>query len=349
MYLLRRLSNSMCLITLGLTFASAEETGDWRLEFLKDQGFSTETEALEKLQKDHVHPLAGFEQALGQLGSEQFKEREEAQKKIVLMGKPALPAIRAKLDSDDPEVRFRLKQIARTLEADGRWATDDLVKQAVASLLRERQQKEVTVGQMDLFAEFFSKAAPSVQNGYRRFRYVADEGVDGFVADGVAYLKNGGEERDQRLVLDAKSITGKDEFPDAFHVEVKLGAQPGGEGISHIGVSVGHVRALFHPGYRTGAFRFERVDEKVNIKPNTNMGFDPPTNKMLRMSIDVQRQANGDVALDVTVTDGKNRFNTREVIQAAVIGKLDSISLDRSGNGGGDAMFDDLIVDIQNR
>lgn len=349
MYLLRMLGNTMCLITLGLTFASAEETGDWRLEFLKDQGFSTETEALEKLQKDHAHPLEGFDQALGQLGSEKFKEREEAQKKIELMGKPALPAIRAKLGSDDPEVRFRLKKIAQVLEADGRWAKDDLLKQAVASLLRERQQKDVVDPRLELLVEFFSKAAPSLKNGYRQLGYVADQGTDGFVADGVAHLKNVGDESDQRLLLNAKTTTGKDEFPDAFHIEVKLGAQPGGEGISHIGVSVGNVRALFHPGYSTGAFRFERVDGKVFIKPNTNMGFDPPTNKMLRMSIDVQRQANGDVALDVTVHDGDNRFNTREVIQAAVIGKLDSISLDRSGHGGGDALFDDLIVDMQNR
>jgi hypothetical protein len=78
------------------------------------------------------------------------------------------------------------------------------------------------------------------------------------------------------------------------------------------------------------------------------MGFDPPSNRLILMSIDVKRQANGDVALDVTLKDGKNRFNSREVIQSAVIGKLDSISLDRSGHGGGDALFDDLIVDMLN-
>ncbi len=346
MYLIRMLGSISCVISLNLMFVHAEELGDWRLELLKEQGLSTETEALEKLQKEQAHSLEGFEQAITQLGSEKFKEREDAQKKIELMGKNALPAIRDKQNSDDPEVRFRLKQIAQVFEAEGRWKKDDLLKQAIASLLLERQQKEVVDAPQELFVELFNKAAPSLKNEYRRFRY---EGKDGSVVDGVAHLKNAGVESDQRLILDSKKMTGEAEFPDTFRIEVKLGAQPGGEGISHIGLSIGNVRSLFHPGYRTGAFRLERIDNKIQIKQNTDMGFDPPTNKLLLMSIDVKRQPNGDVALDVTVNDGKKRFNTHQLIKAADIGKLDKISLDRSGNSGGDALFDDLIVDIKNR
>ncbi len=346
MYLSRMLGSFMCFVSLGLTCAFAEESGDWRLELLKEQGFSTETEALEKLQEEQSHSLVGLEQAISQLGSEKFIEREAAQKKIELMGKNVLPAIRDKQNSDDPEVRFRLKQIVQVFEAEGRWKKDDLLKQAIASLLLERRQKEVVDAPQDLFVEFFNKAAPSLNNEYRRLRY---EGKDGSVVDGVAHLKNADAEGDQRLILDSKKMMGKDEFPDTFRIEVKLGAQPGGEGIFHIGVAVGNVRSLFHAGYRTGAFRLERVDNKIQIKQNTDMGFDPPTNKLLLMSIDVNRQPNGNVALDVTVNDGKKRFNTQQIIKAADIGKLDKICLDRSGNNGGDALFDDLIVDMKNR
>lgn len=347
MRLLSALGKFIGFASLGLGFLWADEASDWRLELLKEHGLSAETAALEKFQKEQAYTLEGFDQAIAQLASEHFKDRESAQKKIVLMGRPALPAVREKLNTDDPEVRFRLKEIVQVLEANGRWAKEDLMKQAVASLLRERQSKEAAGG-VDLFVEFFNKAEPMVKNNYSRFRYVADKGGDAVVVDGVARLKNAGEERDQRLILDAKALTGKEEFPDVFHIETKLGAQPGGEGICHIGISVGNVRALFHPGYPNGAFRFERVDNKTEIKRNTNMGFNPATNKLLLMGIDVKRQDNGDVALDVTVSDGKNRFKTREVIQAAVIGKLGSISLDRSGHGGGDAMFDDFILDMQN-
>jgi hypothetical protein len=346
MYLFRTLGSFMCYISLGLTFVFADELGDWRLELLKEQGLPTETEALERLQKEQAHSLEGFEQAITQLGSEKFKEREEAQKKIELMGKNALPAIRDMEKSDDPEVRFRLKQIVQIFEAEGRWKKDDLVKQAIAGLLLERQQKEVVDAPQDLFVEFFNKAAPSLKNEYRRLRFL---GKDGLVVDGVAHLKNAGVESDQRLILDSKMVTGKAEFPDTFRIEVKLGAQPGGEGIFHIGVAVGNVRSLFHAGYRSGAFRLERVDNHIQIKQNTDMGFDPPSNKLLLMCIDVKRQPNGNVALNVTVNDGKKRFNTHQVIKAADIGKLDTISLDRSGHGGGDALFDDLIVDMKNR
>ena len=40
------------------------------------------------------------------------------------------------------------------------------------------------------------------------------------------------------------------------------------------------------------------------------------------------------------------KFKTRIEVSAAMIGKIDSIGLDRSSRIGGDALFDNLVVEI---
>jgi len=337
----------VALMLAAIVIAAEEDVADWRPELLEDEGISLSTDALQELQKGFEISSDRLEKALVQLGADEFVTREQAQRDILLMGREVLPSLRRLPSSDDPEVRMRLAAIEQTLSANGRWAKADLLRHAVTSLLRERLSKDAGEPANLVFAEFFRHAAPSLADGYRRFRFEADKGMIGLVSEGVLRMKgNHAGDGDQRLLLDAKELTGKDELPDDFRIEVKLGGEAGGEGAYHVGVSVGHVRALYHPGYETGGFRFERVDDHTWLTPNTAMGFTPSTKDLQRMSIDVKRLADGRVEMRVAVTNRDKTFRERKILEKNVIGKLDRIGLDRSGRTGGDGLFDDFVADL---
>ena len=343
-----RWSKAPAIVLLAAALASADDVGDWRLELLAEEGLSQETANLLELREKFEMSPDRLEKAVGMLGAEAFAEREQAGRDLLLMGKPVLAALRRLPKSDDPEVRVRLLEIERVLQADGRWAREDLLRNAVASLVRERSGKGKGPTEL-LFAEFFNTPCPALDGLYRKFRFQADDDMAGLVSDGVLRMKGDhGGDGDQRLLLHASELPGKDSFPETFRIEVKLCGEAGGGGAFHVGVSVGNVRALFHPNFPGGGFRFEQVDTNRQMTPNADMGFDPPAGKPLLMSMDVKRLPKGKVGLTATIArpDGGEPFVGQAVVEADVIGELDHIGLDRSGRTGGDALFDDLVVDL---
>lgn len=56
-----------------------------------------------------VYPNPTAEKLIPQLGSIRFLHREAASNRLVKMGRPALPALRKGLKSEDPEIRHRCK------------------------------------------------------------------------------------------------------------------------------------------------------------------------------------------------------------------------------------------------
>ena len=328
----------------------AAEYQDWRLQLLEQEGLDADAAGLQALEK----VIAPSEQRLKKLvlllADEDFATRERSQNEILRMGDAARPWLDRLPESVDPEVRLRVGIILGQLGSRRRWSEAELLQYAVANLRREKDGGKKIAGEPLVFAELFRDKADFLDGKYRGFRFEASPGLTGKVDDGkLRFSGRGPIEGDQRLILPAKEITGKEVFPDRFRIEVMLGGNAGGQGSYHIGVSVGKVCALFHPGYAQGAFRFADADTRKSLMENTNMGFTPATDSLSIMALDVKRLPGGDVELQVTVipgdkADGK-KYTVRKNFTAAEIGKIDSISLDRSGRTGGDALFDNLVVE----
>lgn len=341
-----RLAGFVAVLLSGNEVVSGEDAMDWRLQLLAEEGVPDETSGLLKMQAGFVVSAERLENAVGRLGADQFATREQAECEIRRMGRDVLPFLRRLQPLENPEVRARLAGVETDLATNGRWGKGDLLRQAVTSLLIERTGGKRSPRE-NPFVELFRTELPSVTEGYRDFRHVADEGMNAIVSKGILRMtgKPGGE-GGQSLLLDAKAATGKAVFPDVFRIEVSLGGSAGGEGAYHVGVSVGNVRALYHPGYQSGEFRFERVDNHEHVTENTAMGFEPTTGVLQRMILDVERHAGGAVEMRVEITDGGKTFREQQLLEKDVIGKLDHIGLDRSGREGGDGLFDDLVVDM---
>ena len=327
--------------------AAGEAPADWRVELLAQEGVSLETSDLETFRQRYKTSPALLNDAVAKLGDERYATREQAQRDILLMGRDVLPWLRTMPTPEDVEIRLRLREIQKQLTVDGVWQREDLMRDAVNSLLRERQGAKKEGASGVLFAEFFRHEVAALSESYRKFQYKAGQGMEGLVSKGGLRLKgNHKGDGDQRLFLTAAQAGCGEVFPDAFRVEVVMGGEPGGEGAYHVGMAIGNVKALYHPGYRGGGFRFEKFDDHTSLTNNDSMGFDPSTTAMQKMSIDVKSNHTGEVTLEVVVTEEGRTFRKRGVFSKDVMGKLSNVSLLRSGRGGGDAVFDDFVVGV---
>lgn len=278
------------------------------------------------------------------LGSEQFEQRERAQQRLLEAGQAALDFLEAKGSIADPEVRIRVEAICRVLAGGNMNQQGKMVKLAARSLL-QKPNDPATGGH---YYEWFGQSAKDCSKGYRQLAYTGPKGGKMMVEQGKLRMFGKMEgDNDLRLLLKAKDWPVAEAMPDEFQVSCLAGGGHGAAGTWHVALCVGNVKAIFHPGYRGGGFRFEKVGTRKNLSSNLNMGFTPAPNALHRIELHVTALPQGKVSFKAVVTapDGK-RFETSTVLSENEVGSLDRIGLERSGHAGGEAIFDDLMVKL---
>lgn len=320
--------------------------GDWRHDLLKAEGYGTSAEEWTKRAKGVEVNTDDLLEAYRQLGSDRFPERETAQKMLLKGGVDAQRWLRALPPSPDPEIRIRVAEILDALEFPSNGVRERMIRHALGTLLDGVDPAEADTG--GVFYEWFGVEKPGLESGYRLFDYEAEGGMDGLVRDGKLRLAGDRPgDGDQQIVLKADRWPSRETFPDQFTVSAKLGGTKGGSGAWHLGIGIGKVRVLFHPDYRGGGFRFEKIGSREYVTSNEDMGFTPSTDRWQHMRVKVRKARDGRIELAARVEqEGEEPFETSTLVDGETIGPIDQVSLDRSGRTGGDALFDDFVVEF---
>lgn len=193
--------------------------------------------------------------------------------------------------------------------------------------------------------ESFARDAESLAGGYGRFLYENDNRGKAMVAGGKLRLDGNKPEGDQRFYITSQRMIGRDQWPKAMEIRAKMGGELGNNFGWHMGVSVGRVKVLFHPGLPGGGFRAEATDDHRYFFGNENMRFEPVCGVMHEMLIRVTKTKAG-AEFDVTIKGGKGGMPHRKKFSLSreQLGDYDRIGLERSGRTGGDALFDSVSI-----
>ena len=245
---------------------------------------------------------------------------------------------------EDPEVRVRVAEIRKTVSSGVKTRVGPILRHAAKSLL-EKPEDAATGG---MFYEWFGTDKANCFDGYRSLAHEGAKNFKPFVKKGRLNIPGDQvDEEDQRLSLNLADWPGGKEMPKRYVVSCLMGGDGGGAGTWHVAIGIGKVKALFHPGYDGGAFRFEQVSTLEKYSNNQDMGFTPEAGKLYRMDVTVARFPAERVGLKVIITSSEGKtFETTIQVDGDEIGPLDRISLERSGRRGGNALFDDLRVKI---
>lgn len=345
----------MTLVTSGFSAVafSADDLKifDWRVELLEQEGIGISVEELQEALSAVPEVTIEFDEALEKLASQDFDEREAGRKKLLGGSEYALKWLRELEPSEDPELRRRvlnvIEELGLVFRKDREVALEHAIKSLLAEGLEGREKPANTGG---VFFEWFGEENENLKQGYRRFYFENSSKRPGKI-EGTRLIFAGkvGQDGDQRLILKSKTWPGKVEFGDRFRVSAILGGEDISSGAWHMGVTIGRIRTLFHPGMQGGAFRFERIDNNRHLTGTKGVGFEPLGDSRQRMSIDVTKMLDGNVRLDVLLEqlgEGGRTFQNSVTVEAKDIGDLNEISLDRSGRSGGKAYFRDFMITL---
>jgi len=227
------------------------------------------------------------------------------------------------------------------------WADQHLRVAPVAKLHLARLNLRLGRGYLD---ETFAAAQADATTGYRRFTYESNKPTKATVSGGLLRLEGDHAEADQRLFITAQQLTARSEWPRVVEVSAELTGENAGSGGYHVGLSVGRLKALFHPAYPGGGFRMETVDDHEYLTPNANLGFTPTAHTMHSMTMKVTRTLTG-AKVDVEVVQGsepQTSFKKTYTFTVQQLGEYSRIGLERSGRSGGAAIFDRVSIRLKN-
>ena len=343
-------------IIFGLSAAafSADDVkvSDWRVELLGEKGIGSSVEELQKSLTAVPGATNELDNALEMLASQDFDEREAGRKKLMSGGENALKWLLEIEPSEDPELRRRVLNVIEELGLVFRKDREVAVEHALKSLLAEGldgRGKSADTGGM--FFEWFGEGDEDLNEDYRQFRFENSSKRSGKVkGTRLIFAGKAGQDGDQRLILESKTWPGEIEFGARFRVSVILGGEDVSPGAWHMGITIGRIRTLFHPGMQGGSFRFERIDNHRHLSGTKGVGFEPLGDSRQRMSIDVTKMPDGHVRLDVLLEKlggGGRTFQSSITVDAEEIGDLSEVSLDRSGRSGGKAYFRDFMINLK--
>jgi regulator of sirC expression with transglutaminase-like and TPR domain len=96
-------------------------------------------------------------QLIGQLDDESFRVRETANSKLLAIGRPALPALRAAAGNNSPEVRLRVRSLVGTIQR-------EMVREGFARLAKQTDDAKIDLDEgMWLIATLVDPAADRQQ------------------------------------------------------------------------------------------------------------------------------------------------------------------------------------------
>lgn len=333
-----------------LLFAQTDEDRwDWRKALLTEEGIALTPEAWQKIVEAREGPEEGLPEIIGQLGDESFAKREETLQRLLKGGDQLYRWLRDQPPHADPEIRRRLQKVEETLAARPEVARLDALDHALRSLLADGDQPSPDTG--GFFYEWFGEDRAEIEKRYHQLQFRDSSGRGGKVSGGRLELPGpDGREGDQRMILNAPDWPGREHFGEHFLISARAGGTDRASGSWHLGITVGKVRALYHPGFAGGEFRFSFLETTTGIRgPNRSMPFTPGGDPPEQITLEVKKIPGNQVSLSVTVRQGgpePEEYSDTLVIAADKIGPLSQISLDRSGRSGGDAFFTDFTVTL---
>lgn len=178
--------------------------------------------------------------------------------------------------------------------------------------------------------------------------YEGAKDVKPFIENGQLVIPGNRQgDADQRMILHASTWPAAKELPKQISVSCLVGSTGERAGTYHLGITIGKIKTLIHPGYRGGGFRFEQIGTHMKFTENINMGYTPAPNKLHCIKVTAQHMKNSKVQLKAVVSSPNNKpFETSIELDQEDTGEFNQISLDRSGRSGGNVYFDDFRVQL---